>query len=262
MPSKAPDSNVEDAVNAYLEGANVLVAARAHHVGSARLSGELKKRGLMRPVGHAQPATVVKRMENYGINSAEVAALYRAGVSEKALAEKYRTSRQVIAARLRVEGVERRDRSAAQQLRIDSMTDAEIGLLVRNMHLAFEADGEDVLDTMLRARGLNPVPQLPTGRYNIDRAVLPVAMEVHARRHDPLDRAHRGGYERKRIHNLTDWGWHVHYIWTPGGVISDAAADDAVAFYERVKGAPAAPGEYRVVRGSGELVASGRGDLY
>lgn len=262
MPSKAPDSNVEDAVHAYLEGANVVAAARSHHIGSARLSGELKKRGLMRPVGHGHAKATASRLAAYGINSAEVAALYRAGVSEKALAEKYGTSRQVIAARLRSEGVERRGRSAAQQLRIDSMTDAEIGLLVRNMHLAFEADGEDVLDAMLRDRGLDPVPQLPTGRYNIDRAVLPVAMEVHARRQDPLDRAHRGGYERKRIHNLTDWGWHVHYIWTPGGVISDAAADDAVTFYERVKGAPAAPGEYRVVRGSGELVAAGRGDLY
>lgn len=261
MPAKAPDANMDHAITLYLEGANVAVAARTAHVGTARLSRELKQRDLMRPIGHGHAKATASRRANYGIDAAEVVALYTAGASEKALAERYGTSRQVIAARLRAAGVERRGRTAAQQLRIDAMTDDEIGLLVRNMHLAFEASGEDVLDAKLRTRGLDPVPQLPTGRYNIDRAVLPVAMEVHARAQSPLDRTVREGYERRRIRNLTDWGWHVHYIWTPAGVISDAAADDAVAFYQRVKGTPADPGEYRVIRGSGELVACGRGDL-
>lgn len=120
--------------------------------------------------------------------------------------------------------------------------------------------GEEIMRCWLLERGLVFEPQVPVDKYNLDLALAPVAVEIHVTPQSPLYRTGRGALDR--IEYLTNRGWHVIYVWvTKAHFLSPQAADDVIAFYERAKADPSTVGEYRVIRGSGELVAVGRGDL-
>ena len=125
-------------------------------------------------------------------------------------------------------------------------------------NLSVVGTGEELMASWLAARGLVFSPQLAVDRYNLDLALLPVAVEIHVRPNNPLH--FPPSFERMK--HLTNRGWHVVYLWvTKRHFLSAAAADDIVTFYQIAKADPSPIGQYRVIRGSGELVAAGRGDL-
>jgi len=110
--------------------------------------------------------------------------------------------------------------------------------------------GEGEVLRLLIKRGLKPVPQFPVEGYNIDLAIAPVAVEVHVSANNPLT----DKVLRKRLKKLIELDWFVFYIWvTNKHWLTEDAVDEAVAYYELAKSAPASIGKYRVVRGSGEL---------
>jgi len=112
---------------------------------------------------------------------------------------------------------------------------------------------EDVLETLLRQRGCEPVPQLAVERYNLDLGLAPVAVEVHVAANNPL--ADSG--IRQRLKRLLKLKWWVIYVWvTAAYPLTDAAADEIVAYYKRVKRNPTARSQYRVIRGSGQATSS------
>jgi hypothetical protein len=114
--------------------------------------------------------------------------------------------------------------------------------------------GEGFMEGLLLARGLVPVPQLPVQGYNIDLALVPVAVEIHVATSNPLTDPRR----LQRAIDLLEWGWHVFYVWvTQAHFLGAGAAEKVLAFYQKVQGNHALPCEYRVVRGSGQLVAGG-----
>jgi hypothetical protein len=101
------------------------------------------------------------------------------------------------------------------------------------------------------------IPQLAVGPYNIDLAIGNVAVEVDGRGGKPLSRPDT----RQRVEDLLNRGWNVYYIviypkvtYPPRRVLKDL-----VPFLEAANRTPARRREYRVVRSSGELMASGRG---
>src|SRR5258708_34118137 len=83
-------------------------------------------------------------------------------------------------------------------------------------------------------------------------------VEIHVTATNPLSRLKT----RDRIKYLTNLGWSILYIWvTQGHFLSEAAADDAIAFLEATKSDPSPIGQYRALMGSGQLVTRGRANL-
>jgi DNA-binding CsgD family transcriptional regulator len=117
--------------------------------------------------------------------------------------------------------------------------------------------GEAQFIGWLRERGADPLPQHPFGPYNIDAAILPVAVEILHGPHSPL--AHAQALKKTKY--LTNWGLTVLWVWIPRrGTLTERAADYAVALLELSQRHPSTLGHYRVIRGSGELVAAGGAD--
>ena len=106
------------------------------------------------------------------------------------------------------------------------------------------------LISMLEERGLNPTPQFPVWRYNIDIAIFPIAVEVHTGTGHPLNITKL----RKRMKYLCDRGWWIIYVRaTKHRPLSEDAADQIVSRFEFAQRQPAGRGKYRVIWGSGEF---------
>src|SRR3990167_6102564 len=122
--------------------------------------------------------------------------------------------------------------------------------------------GEQVMASWLIQRGLNPILQFAWESYNIDIGLLPVAVEVHRGASFPLHNPR----ERAKLKNLTNAGLHVIWIWfndSKGRQIplTEAAADYIITFLKESQTDPSPIGQYRVIRGTGELIAEGRCDF-
>ncbi|SCF39382.1 Very-short-patch-repair endonuclease [Micromonospora carbonacea] len=116
--------------------------------------------------------------------------------------------------------------------------------------------GDQLMEDMLRQRGLAPVAQQAIGKYNVDVAVAPVAVEVLG-----------GGWHLEKRHHSTrtpqilNAGWHLVFVWNREGrsALGEGAADYVVAFLDEVGRQPPTVGQYRVISGDGQLLAAGSG---
>lgn len=211
---------------------------------------------------------------------ADIAAAYQSGESEYELSLRYGVSRAVIRKRLTDSGVTVRSMSDAGKVRASKMTPEQRAAQAAAAHTAArgrehtEAErrkgaatrerqgkvgsaGEQYLIDCLRDRGLAPVPQKAVGRYNVDIAVPPVAVEVLG-----------GGWHlKKAIHvertkRILNEGWHLLFVWNHEGdsALTAGAADYVFAFLQEVGGHPSTAGEYRVISGGGQLLAAGSAD--
>lgn len=195
---------------------------------------------------------------------------YRAGESILSIANGAPFSRPVITRVLR-DRAGYRDRRRAALNRYKRMAPADRSALANNAHLAaaiareksgqFVGAGERKLAQWIRERGIEPVPQKAVGIYNIDVAIHPIAVEVHLSHASPKFSATCYRRRMERALYLIEAGWSILYVWDPSAKrITEGAADYAVAFLQETNRNPSAIGEYRVIRGSGELFAFGRPD--
>lgn len=118
------------------------------------------------------------------------------------------------------------------------------------------------LNDWLIAAGAVTTLEQAEGRYNIDIAVGAVAVEVHRYGFNPLGRSASASRLRQRANYLRNRGWLMCYVWIGprGQWLTAAAAEYIVALAKSAESDPSLRGEYRVIRGSGELVAAIRGD--
>jgi hypothetical protein len=127
--------------------------------------------------------------------------------------------------------------------------------LTRQRRRTVLGQGEVCLGRWLEARGLNTALQAAVGPYNIDIAIFPVAVELLINGHLPS--RHK---DIRKIEYLMDRGISVIYVQVPRlALLTEAAADYIVSFFEEVHCSPSEVGEYRVIRGTGEVLAAGRG---
>jgi len=263
----------------YAAGQNIRQLAAEYGIPYITFYDWVRRNGLrLRP----QSETVrLARAHSHAEIADAAVAMYRAGASELAVARRLGVDRLVIKRLLSRAGVQRRNGSEANRLRFQRMTADERCQLAAAAHAATRGkpksedvlhrsaitkqrtlskvgNGERLFVGWLQERGLAPVLQLAVGRYNLDIAIHPVAVEIHMTPQNPLALLRT----RQRIKRLTELGWHVLYVWvSKRHFLSKAAADDAVAFRERAKRDPSPIGKYRVIRGSGKLVAEGCADL-
>lgn len=211
----------------------------------------------------------------------ELIHLYCNGMSEKALADHYGVSRTAIRHRLIAQDIPRRGQSEAEIVKWQQMSPQKRQTQVAAAHAAtlghpvppmrghriaetLQARGrmnptEALLQHLLAARGISTCPQQAIGPYNCDLGAPPVAVEcwggewhfsgAHARR------------EPQRLRYFFNAGWHAIYI-----VISirfpllARATDDIAAFIEMARSRPSMRREYRMIGGTGELLACGSED--
>jgi very-short-patch-repair endonuclease len=119
----------------------------------------------------------------------------------------------------------------------------------------YDSPGEMLLGEALSDRGLIVVPQKAIGKYNVDLAVAPVAVEVLGGGWHSTKRSHA-----TRTPEILNAGWHLVFVWNHEGSSAlsvNAATDYVVAFLQEVRRNPPTVGQYRVISGSGQLLAAG-----
>lgn len=111
----------------------------------------------------------------------------------------------------------------------------------------------------LNERGVNFVPEQVVDIYNVDFGINnSVAVELlggawHSR-------PSRADHHRRRTHDILNAGWHMIFVWsTTPAPINPWAADKIVTLLKEAGRLPAAPGQYWVIRGDGELMSTGSG---
>src|SRR5690606_3138283 len=118
--------------------------------------------------------------------------------------------------------------------------------------------GEKFLLNELIERGETPTVERAIVPYNVDTAMLPVAVEVLG-----------GGFhstqttDAERTPYNLDAGWHLVMVWDHEGssALGPGAADYVVACLDEVRRNPPATCQYRVISGDGQLLAArGRED--
>lgn len=267
MAAKTDPLKLDDAIERYLAGEPFVEIVATTGVASSVLHRERTRRGI--------PPRRIKAMP-----SADIAAAYLAGESEYSLGLRYGVARGVIRKRLLDEGVVLRDMSTAGKVRARRMTPEERAAQASAAHEAVrgvqqadaqllsraaareakglcDSPGELFLMGELQARGVKPIPQKAIGKYNVDFAVAPVAVEVLG-----------GGWHFTKRHHavrtpyILDQGWCLLFVWNHEGrsALGPGAADYLISYLEEIGRDPSMIGEYRVIAGGGEFLAAGRAE--
>lgn len=268
--------NADDLVRRYQSGETEKDLAA--EVGAPRVTFRnfLQRRGV-HEMGRAK---VVPSRRWAPHNPDDVIRRYLAGESEKALAEAYGVGRTAVRGLLERTGTAVRGRGDAMLTRMAQTSPEERAHLTAAANAAVLGSSRSEEDMIRRAlaaehgaysnrvgrweneiaaeltrRGYTSIPQKAIGRYNVDIAIEPVAVEVHSAPAYP----HTLPRHVERIKYLADRGWPSVYVMATGVVRLGPVCDQLVTFLELAEGNPAALGQYRVVRSSGQLLAL-RGD--
>lgn len=269
MSRKHLPFDTHDVLYSYSRGESMESIARRYHSSNRTIRAFLVGSGVaIKPSSHTLP-------------DAEIIARYLAGDSELALARAYGVERIAIRRRILNAGIQPRGVSEANRIRMQRLspndrsalaaaahaavrgkprTDSELATRARTSQQSGRYIGryEQDLVALLRVRGLEPIAQHAEGRYNIDIAIHPIAVEVHTQSAMPLTVP----AIRPRIVELLKRGWIVIYVWIDRRSkhpLSPRAADDILALYQRAQIDPTTTfrRSYRVIRGSGYYVTAG-----
>lgn len=269
MPRPIDPSDLDQAVALYLAGKSIQEIETDTGVTNTSLFRERKVRGIPpRPRSAVVPRT-------------EAIDLYKSGASVLELSNRYGVSRYTITEILRQAGVERRGQSRAAKVSAQRSTAEErktraaaanraarmrkVPQIQKLRHAlqvesraAHDSGGEESLNLLLRSKGVRPIPQRAVGVYNVDLAMLPVAVEVLGGGWHAVKSVHA-----ERTPYILDEGWHLVMVWDFEGrsALDAGAADYLVAFLEEVRRNPPSTCQYRVITGQGEVLAArGRED--
>lgn len=268
MAAPLDPAKLDHAIELYLAGESLEQIPAAAGVSVSRLHRERAARGIPPRSSRELPA-------------AQIVRAYLDGASEYGLAKQHGVSRGPIARILTEAGVARRGTSEAGAVRNSKMSPderkAQVAAanrgarkrrvpqiqklrhaLVTEARGEHDSAGERMLAEMLCERGLQVTAQRAVGVYNVDLAVLPVAVEVLGGGWHSFKATHA-----ERIPYVLDEGWHLVMVWDHEGrsALGPGAADYLVAFLEEIRRHPPATSQYRVISGQGQLLAArGRED--
>lgn len=222
--------------------------------------------------------------ERVHVDTNDIIERYHSGESVNAIAIRYGVSRRAIDLRLDRLGIVRRGNADANRLEQSRRTpeqraaytaaahDAVRGVPQTWEHLCRMAIGrqhkpgnvsaaEVIFRDWLIAAGLQPIQQQAIGPYNCDLGIAPVAVEIFGGNwHASGDHAARLPERSRYILNA---GWSLLIIWVDGRnfPLTIHAAKHAITMYKASRIDPSTVGQYRVIRGTGEFVTAGRGQI-
>jgi very-short-patch-repair endonuclease len=105
----------------------------------------------------------------------------------------------------------------------------------------------------LADQGLVVIAQQAIGRYNVDLAVWPVAMEVLGGNWHSRKPGHG-----KRTETILNQGWHLVLVWDiDPWPITPVTTEHVITLLKKTSRNPTMTREYRVIRGDGQLIARG-----
>lgn len=228
------------------------------------------KRGKAAPPGNAKP-----------FDHAECIALYAAGHSVKALAERYNVQRSTISTMLDRNGIALRGRSEAMFTRMANTDPEKRKQLCEAAHNAVRGKaqsnehrenttvarfvnqthvgrGEKDLASALGSAGVDVVTQAPVNPYNIDLLCFGrVAVEIHTASCLPQS----SPYHRKRIENLLNRDIVPVYLCGKNAAEHwHTIANQLVPIINQARGLPPGSREYWVIRGTLHRFAIGTND--
>ena len=215
----------------------------------------------------------------YDMDSESIIARFTAGESVLDLSRALGVSRSVIVRTMREHRVSVRSRSEAIKLawkrrdqaqRLSHMAPAHRAVLGRRQSLeerigraltvqartVIRSKYEISLREMLTAAGVETIPQQAVGPYNCDLGAFPIAVEVFGGNwHFFGTHASRAP---ERLRYFLDRGWSVvMVVVSRDNPLDQGGADYCRTFIEQTRSNPTARREYRMIRGTGELLASG-----
>jgi hypothetical protein len=261
-------ASLDHAVQLYMAGKTIKQIESATGVNSRHLYIALAGQGV--PT-RGTPRTIGN------LPAKEIADAYQSGESEYSLSKRYDVSRNVLRQRLVAQGVEIRSWSEAGKVRASKMTPKERAAQAAAAHNAVRgatrtyadlcknalgrervgrcaSPGEQQMVDWLHMRGLGPIPQKAIGKYNVDVAMAPVAVEVLG----------GGWHAYKPTHairtpEILNAGWHLAFVWDHEGdsALTEHAADHVISWLEEIRRDPPSIGQYRVISGSGQLLSTG-----
>lgn len=260
MPRKIDDSRIDHAAKLFADGLTLKEISGEVGINPDLIGKRLRERGIDTTTNHrSRPAS--NRLD---VDVPAIVAAYVSGESELSIAKRTGLTRIVIRRRLVEAGVDTRDGSEANKLRMARLSTEERKALASKAHdavrgkarseeeLARRADartrligfGEPELIYAIHAAGMSAEGQMPCGRYNIDVTTGNVAVEVCAaetrRLSDPKF--------RKRIEYIRDAGYTVVLIFFRELPFLIANMDQVVAFLDGLRRHPATSSKHWVVR--------------
>lgn len=273
--------SIDHAEQLVRDGSSIKNAASEIGCGPDALSKLLRRRGVDTSIGKGH--TPHNRKD---LDCESIIADYLSGESEKALAEKYGISRNVIRGRLLEKGVEPRGRRDAMLIRMGKLSRKERKQLTSAAHDAVRGrpqtherklrraqraqenigytligHGEDFLANVMIERGVRFVRQAAIGIYNTDFLVGSVAVELTS---DPgLSHRRRENFER-RVKYISDQNILLLYLVFPSEIGLSACLEDFFSNLEAADSNPTVFGEYWVMRcgrDRGPIVRDERGQF-
>lgn len=274
-------TNPADLIALYRSGVSVLQCSKRFGIDQDRCRATLVENGVtIRDRAQASAANHATRFRNI---FTEVLPHYDAGLSVKAIHEKTGYARSTIKRALEAGGVTPRNRSEAMFHRMANTTPEERLKLAEKAHAAIRAkgseffhrtalkqavtkertmskvgQGEEFFADSIGQLGISYIPQKAVGAYNVDILVGNLAVEIHRCSVHP----HNESRYRKRLEFLLDCGLDVLYIETLSREITRAATEYTISFLQESGENPTTTSQYRMIRGDGELIATGHFDLH
>lgn len=269
MPRVVDPDHLNHAIELYLTGKTIHECSAETRVGEGTIARELRARGI-EPRKGTRPRIVLP--------DKEIIDQYNTGASEYTLSIQYGVSRGTITRVLRDSGVERRGCSDAGLVRAAKMSPEERQAQTAAAHIAATGRTATWEERALRAATVEKKPpamsrheyqfadwlgerhatytrEKAVGIYNVDFAVGSVAVEILGGEWH----AYKATRHASRTPYILDQGWTMVFLWSTANCpMTPAVADYVVAVVDEVRRNPALIGEYRVVRGDGYLIASGR----
>ncbi len=277
MPRMFTDAEISHAVQLHQAGQPFeQIASELGRSSGESLRVALRRRGI-------ETARTVPQRHHRIETPADLHEVYESGESVLAMSHRFGVSRTAVTRWLRDAGLPVRSRSETNRLRMGAMTSAERIALTSAAHDAVRGStlpdeqvartaagrertqyggrpgpGHEFLCSVLTAGGIDYVREKAVGRYNLDVAVpaASVAVEVLGGNWHGSKAIHA-----RRTPYLFDRGWHLLFVWDQRRCpVGRGAYDYLIGFLEETSRDPAAARQYRVIRGNGELTATGSAD--
>lgn len=211
------------------------------------------------------------------VNANDIIAAYQSGKSVKAVAEQFGVSRSVVLQRLHTAGIKQRNRSEAMYLRMSQTSQEERKKLAHAANVAkrglkntpemlhkcalahkrFIGAFEQEFIDAISAAGILVAPQEPFMSYNLDIGCGNIAVEIHTQCASPLTTKFF-----ERLMNCVQAGKSMIYVWiSPRNFVATPECyENVISIIKGFRSSPPVQSKYWVIRGTGELYATGSFD--
>lgn len=212
-----------------------------------------------------------------GFDADNLVSRYLDGTSVKQLANDFGFSRSVVYRILRERGIPARNRSEAMYVRMAHTSKEERQRLASAAHEAkrgkantpemlhkralahkrFIGMFESEFIEAIKNSGIPVTPQEPFLSYNLDIGCGDIAVEIHRHTDSPLAPHHIN-----RLMNCVNAGKSMLYVWISPckNIVTDICYKQVITILKTFRSNPPSRSKYWVIRGTGELYASGSFD--